>query len=76
VLLSRGRQSLLGESMQESTPAVALVRALAPPSAVEVPAGRQTDWLLRHLPVPETVPIPGRESLPHARVRLPDTWQR
>ena len=39
----------------------ALVQTLVPQSAVQVPASRQTDWLLRHLPVPEVIPPPGAE---------------
>ena len=44
---------LLGQSPRQPAPAVALVQTLVPQSAVQVPASRQTDWLLRHLPVPE-----------------------
>jgi hypothetical protein len=76
VLLSRGRQSLLNQSTRSSMPAVAFVRTLVPENAVQVPASRQTDWLLRHLPIPEVVPVPGSDSLPHARARWSDSWQR
>ena len=78
VILSRGRRCLIGQSPQQNkpSPAVALVRTLVPQNAVQVPASRQTDWLLRHLPVPEVMPIPGSPTVPHARVRLHDTWQR
>jgi hypothetical protein len=76
-ILSDGRRLLLGESQQQPAPAVALVRTLVPQNAVQVPASRQTDWLLRHLPLPEVMAIPGAEAVPpHARVRLLDTWQR
>ena len=77
-ILSDGRHQLLGESpQQQPAPVVALVRTLVPQSAVQVPASRQTDWLLQHLPVPEVMPVPGAEAVPpHARVRLHDTWQR
>lgn len=79
VILSRDRQCLLGQSQQphqKPSPAVALVQTLVPQNAVQVPAGRQTDWLLRHLPLPDVTPIPGSETIPHARVRLRETWQR
>jgi hypothetical protein len=70
VLLSDGHRRLLGES-QQPTPVVALVRTLVPQSAVQVPASRETDWLLRHLPVPEVMPLPGSEAVaPRAQVRL------
>jgi hypothetical protein len=48
-----------------------------PQSEVQVPASRQTDGLLRHLPVPDVIPPPGSKGdAPHARVRLGETWQR
>ncbi len=76
-ILSDGRHRLLGESQQPPTPAVALVRMLVPQSAVQVPASRQTDWLLQHLPVPEVMPLPGAEAVaPRAQVRLREAWQR
>ena len=75
-ILSDGRQLCWANRTQQPAPAVALVRTLVPQSAVQVPASRQTDWLLRHLPVPEVMPLPGAEAVPpHARVRLHDTWQ-
>jgi hypothetical protein len=53
------------------------VRTLVPQSAVQVPASRQTDWLLQHLPLPEVVPLPGTGSdPPTAHLRLPETWRR
>jgi hypothetical protein len=76
-ILSDGRNRLLGEPVEQPAPAVALVQTLVPQNAVQVPAGRQTDWLLRHLPMPEVTPPSGTEAVPpHARVRLRDTWQR
>jgi hypothetical protein len=48
-----------------------------PQSAVQVPASRQTDWLLHHLPVPVVLPPPGAEAVPPiARAHLPDEWKR
>jgi hypothetical protein len=72
-VLSDGRHRLLGETPQPQ-PVAALVQTLVPQSAVQVPASRQTDWLLRHLPVPEVVPLPGAEAVPpQARLRLKKT---
>jgi hypothetical protein len=76
-ILSDGRHRLLGESQQQPMPAVALVQTLVPQSAVQVPASRQTDWLLHHLPVPEVMPLPGAQAVaPRAQVRLREAWQR
>jgi hypothetical protein len=72
VILSDGRHRLLGESPQPA-PAVALVRTLVPQSAVQVPASRESEWLLRHLPVPTVMPLPGADAVaPRAQVRLRD----
>ena len=76
-ILSHDGRRLLGEPIEQPTSAVALVRTLVPQNAVQVPATRQTDWLLRHLPVPEVILYPGVEPIvPHARVRLRETWRR
>jgi hypothetical protein len=75
-ILSDGRNRLLGEPMRGSQPMAALVQMLVPQSVVQVPASRQTDWLLRHLPVPDVLSPPGSEAVPTARVHLPDEWQR
>ena len=76
-ILSDGRGRLLGEPLREMQTVAALVQTLVPQSAVQVPASRQTDWLLRHLPVPEIAPLPGaRTEPPTARLRLPETWRR
>ena len=76
-ILSHDGHCLLSEPIEQPTSAVALVRTLVPQNAVQVPATRQTDWLLRHLPVPEVMLYPqGEPVLPHARVRLGNRWQR
>ena len=76
-ILSDGRNRLLGESSRGSQPMAALVQTLVPQSVVQVPASRQTDWLLRHLPVPDVLAPPGAENtMPTARVHLPDEWRR
>ena len=62
---------LLGEPVVQPQPVVALVRTLVPASQHQVPATRQTDWLIGHLPVPQVVPPAGaRPELPQARLRL------
>jgi len=67
---------LLGEPSEQPKPIAALVQTLVPQSSVQVPASRQTDWLLRHLPVPEVMP-PDPESVPsHARLRLRETQRK
>jgi hypothetical protein len=45
---------LLSEPISQPLPVAALVQALSAPSAVQVPATRQADWLLRRLPIPDT----------------------
>ena len=75
-ILSDGRNRLLGEPPRGSQPVAALVQALVPESVVQVPACRQADWLLHHLPVPEAVPPGGEAVLPTARLHLPDQLQR
>ena len=52
-------------------PLVGLLQVLVPDSEVQVPATRQTDWLIRHLPVPDVVPPDGPDApLPDGRVRF------
>jgi hypothetical protein len=76
-ILSDGRKRLLGEPPQGPRPIAALVQTLVPQNAVQVPASRQTDWLLRHLPVPDVAPLPGDDAQPPtARLRLPETQRR
>jgi len=62
---------LLGEPVVQPQPVVALVRTLVPASQHQVPATRQTDWLIGHLPVPQVVPpADARPVVPQARLRL------
>ena len=70
VLVDRERV-LLGEPPAAAQLSVALLRTLVPPSELQVPAGRQTDWLIRHLPVPPAMPPQGPSSPPpRARLRF------
>jgi hypothetical protein len=69
-----GRQGrLLDGPTWQSRPAVALLRTLVPAHEVQVPATRQTDWLVGHLPLPRAVPPAGALiGLPQARLG----WRR
>jgi len=67
-------RAILRQPREQPLPAVALVRALVPHSAVQVPAGLQTDWLLRRLPLPKTASAMESE-VPHARLRLREIRQ-
>ena len=70
ILVDR-RSRLLGAPLLQPQPVVALLQALVPASEVQVPATRQTDWLMRHLPVPQVIrPEIPEGTLPTARVRL------
>jgi hypothetical protein len=70
-ILADRRGRLLGEPAAQPQPVVALLQTLVPLSEVQVPATRQTDWLMRHLPVPQVVPPRGTETaLPHGQIRL------
>lgn len=44
---------LLGQTNWQSQPVVALVRTLVPSVGLESPVTKETDWLLRYLPLPE-----------------------
>lgn len=49
-----GRQgALLGHAALQPQPVAALLRTLVPASRHQVPATRQTGWLMGHLPVPQ-----------------------
>ena len=70
-VLSDGRRRLLGEPLVQPQPVVAVLQTLLPASEVQVPATRQTDWLVRHLPVPRVVPPRDAEHVaPYPRLRL------
>ena len=70
-ILADRQGRLLGEPVVQPQPVVALVRTLVPASQHQVPATRQTDWLIGHLPVPQVVPPAGaRPAVPQARLRL------
>lgn len=71
----RGR--LLSEPVLQPRPVVALLRTLVPANRHQVPATRQTGWLIGHLPVPQIVPPEGAEAAPpQARLRVRDGIER
>ena len=47
---------LLGGPISQPRPVIALLQTLVPNSELQVPATRQTDWLIRRLPVPQLAP--------------------
>jgi hypothetical protein len=53
ILLADAQGPLLTNPQYDTLPVVALVRALSPASEIQVPATRETDALLRALPIPE-----------------------
>jgi hypothetical protein len=70
-VLADRRGWLLAATNPQAQPMVALIQTLVPVSQVQVPATRQTDWLVRHLPVPEILPsATAQRASPHAQLRL------
>jgi hypothetical protein len=59
---------LLGEPPQ-ARPIAALAQTLVPRADAQVPLSRQTDWLLRRLPLPEAKSLGGDDVPPTARLR-------
>lgn len=70
-LMADSQGPLVQDSARPLVPSVALVRTLAPASEVQVPAGIETEGLLRRLPLPSLEP-PAElaERPPSTRVRL------
>lgn len=69
-LLVDAQQRSLWTQPPEPQPVVALLRALVPYSQLQVPATRQTDWLMSRLPVPEVRPDAAAAQLPQPHMRL------
>jgi len=67
-IVHRGETALLAESGTARRPMVALVRTLVPMSELQVPATRESNWLIDHLPVPSVMPPAGER--PQGKVRL------
>jgi len=60
--------TLLGEPIRQPVPVAALVQTLVPDGEVQVPVTRQTDWLMRRLPIPDlSTPRTAHTSLPVGR---------
>ncbi len=75
-ILADAHGRMLGEPWRQPQPIVDLVQMLAPENQLQVPASRQTDWLLRHLPVAQIVPPSGSDKLaPHVTTRLRERRQ-
>ncbi len=73
-ILTGAHGRMLGEPPRQPQSVVALVQMLVPQNELQVPASRQTDWLLRHLPVAQIVPPAGSDAVaPHVTVRLRDS---
>jgi hypothetical protein len=76
-ILSDGRTRILGEPSRDCQPVAALVQTLVPQRALQVPASRQTDWLLQHLQISDVASLPREDRTPRVTgVRLNDKWQR
>lgn len=73
-VLAIGGSRLLGEPAAQPQPVVALIRTLVPASDIQVPATPQTDWLTRHLPVPDALVT--RPSRPTALPATKPTVER
>lgn len=68
VVMRMGDGTVLAESAGPSGPLVALVRTLVPQSEVQVPATRESDWLIQRLPIPQVI-LPDGQS-PQGRMRF------
>jgi hypothetical protein len=67
-ILVAGGSRLLGGAAPEPQPVAALIRTLAPAGGIQVPVTGETQWLVRHLPVPDILPPTAiLPSLPRAR---------
>ncbi len=71
ILMDRSGR-LLGEPVIQPQPIGAVVQTLVSPGGIPVPATRQAAWLIRRLPLPETVagpPLPLDATLPRSPQR-------
>ncbi len=67
-ILRSGAAAMLAEGTDPAGPVVGLLRALAPQSEVQVPATRESDWLMQLLPIPQIKPM--ANTPPHGKIRL------
>jgi len=56
-VVARGRQTLLSQPTARRLPVVALLQTLVPDATLQAPATTQTNWLMRHLPLPQPAPV-------------------
>jgi len=71
VLFGQGELPILAAPKQVH-PTTDIVRTLVPVSSVEVPASKETDFLIRHLPIP-SVMTDDDATVPQARLRMHTT---
>ncbi len=70
-LISSASGPLLSQTSKQPQPLLGLVRMLVPQNETHVPATRETDWLLAHLPLPRvTEPESDRRASPRGRLRF------
>jgi hypothetical protein len=72
-LMFDSQRVLLYESRTQPQPVMALLRMLVPSNEVQVPASRETQWLIERLPVPQVMRpknADGSEPRPVARPRF------
>jgi hypothetical protein len=67
-IVRRGETALLAESGAAPRSIAALLRTLVPMSELQVPATRESNWLIDHLPVPSVMPPVGER--PRAKLQL------
>jgi hypothetical protein len=68
-MLTKDGTALLTQPEKQPVPVVALVHALVPQNTVQVPMTRETELLLRVLPLPSLCPPDGRRE-PYTPVRF------
>ncbi|MBW3600970.1 MAG: hypothetical protein KY475_27355, partial [Planctomycetes bacterium] len=74
LMLEDESQTRLLDRHTHLTPIASLIRMMAPVSEVHVPAAKETDALLRVLPLPSIKrPAPESDAAPQARVRFSDS---
>ncbi|HZZ74088.1 MAG TPA: hypothetical protein VFE24_17680 [Pirellulales bacterium] len=65
-ILETHKGPLLMEPQEQPQPVLNLVRALVPAAEVQIPATRESDWLLQHLPLPKLTASDDETSNPAA----------
>lgn len=71
VVMTDRRLTLLVAPAAQPQPVAAFIQTLVPGSTAQVPATDQTDWLVTHLPMPQTdAPQTSEATAPSAHLRL------